>query len=190
MSGFWSVLISSCAVLLAGCSATGGLAPLPSGQSSIEPGALAIPAAPLETSLVATGSSTEVYAQLARGIMACWLGASGPLRQSYIYNADAQPAAAGGSAEIVLHERDTTLRDQRGIRAFRVQISPDPGGSLVAAASLKMDPRHARAMMKDIAVWAKGGSGCELGALFPPPAPPPVAAKPPKAKKNKVKPKR
>jgi hypothetical protein len=189
MGRIWSVLISSWVVFLAACSATGP-APFSSGPSSIEPGALATPVAPLETSLVASGSSIEVYAQLARGMMACWLGASGPLKQSHIYNADAQPAAAGGSAEIVLHERDATLRDQRGVRAFRVQISPDPAGALVAVASLKMGPRHASAMMRDVAVWAKGGSGCELGALFPPPAPPPAAAKPPKTKKTKVKPKR
>lgn len=187
MSRLWSILISPCLALLGACSSS-GLSPLSSAPSPIEPGALATPPSAPETSLVVPGTPTEVYTQLARGIMACWLGASGPLKQSHIYHADAQPAAVGGGeAEIVLQERDATLRDQRGVRAFRVQVTPDPGGSRVVAAILKMEAQRANAMMKDIAVWAKGGSGCELGALFPPP---PAAAKSSKAKKTKAQPKR
>lgn len=189
MSRLGSILIGPCVALLGACSSS-GLAPLSTGQSPVEPGSLATPPVAHETSLVVPGTPTEVYTQLARGIMACWLGASGPLKQSHIYHADAQPAAVGGGeAEIVLQERDTTLRDQRGVRAFRVQVTPDPGGSRVVAAALKMETQRANAMTKDIAVWAKGGSGCELGALFPPP-PPPAAAKPSKAKKTKVQTKR
>lgn len=183
MSRLRAFLIGSCTVLVGACSAS-GLGPFSPGQTPVEPGALAVPSAAPETSLVVPGAPTEVYTQVARGIMACWLGASGPLKQSHIFHADAQSAATGGGgAEIVLQERDTTLRDQRGVRAFRVQMSPVPGGSLVAAASLKMDPRRANAMMKDITVWAKGGSGCELGTRFPPPA----VAKPSMAKKAKAK---
>jgi hypothetical protein len=186
MRRFWLIAISPLVLLLGACSAS-GVAPLSSGQSSVEPGSLTVPPAAHQTSVVASGSPAEVYTQLARGIMGCWLGASGPLRQSHIFHADVQPpSVSGGAAEILLQERDTTLRDQKGVRAFRIQITSDPGGSLVAAAALKMDPQHASAMMKDIAVWAKGGSGCELAALFPPPAPPPVAAKP-SPKKAKAK---
>jgi hypothetical protein len=179
MRRFWLIAISPLVLLLGACSAS-GVAPLSSGQSSVEPGSLTVPPAAHQTSVVASGSPAEVYTQLARGIMGCWLGASGPLRQSHIFHADVQPpSVSGGAAEILLQERDTTLRDQKG-------VTSDPGGSLVAAAALKMDPQHASAMMKDIAVWAKGGSGCELAALFPPPAPPPVAAKP-SPKKAKAK---
>jgi hypothetical protein len=186
MRRFWLIAISPLVLLLGACSAS-GVAPLSSGQSSVEPGSLTVPPAAHQTSVVASGSPAEVYTQLARGIMGCWLGASGPLRQSHIFHADVQPpSVSGGAAEILLQERDTTLRDQKGVRAFRIQITSDPGGSLVAAAALKMDPQHASAMMKDIAVWAKGGSGCELAALIPPPAPPPVAAKP-SPKKAKAK---
>ncbi len=183
----WLVAISPWVILLGACSAT-GVAPLSPGQSSVEPGSLAAPPTAHQTSIVASGSPAEVYTQLARGIMACWLGVSGPLRQSHIFHADVQPpSVSGGAAEILLQERDATLRDQKGVRAFRIQISSDPGGSLVAAAALKMDSQHASAMMKDVAVWAKGGSGCELTALFPPPAPPPPVAAKPSPKKAKAK---
>lgn len=183
----WLIAISAWVVLLGACSAT-GVAPLSPVPGSVEPGSLAVPPTAHQTSVVASGSPAEVYTQLARGIMACWLGASGPLRQSHIFHADVQPpSVGGGAAEILLQERDTTLRDQKGVRAFRILISSDPGGSLVAAAALKMETQHATAMLKDVAVWAKGGSGCELAALFPPPPPPPVAAKP---SPKKAKPKR
>ncbi len=48
---------------------------------------------------------------------------TGPLLQSHIFHADAEPAAKGGEVEIVLHERDVTLRDQRGVRAYRVRVT-------------------------------------------------------------------
>jgi len=174
--------------VLGGCSSS-GLPVLPPAQGPLEPGALASHPQTLETSLIASGSPIDVYAQLARGILNCWLGADGPLKRSHIFHAEAESASAGGAAEIVLQERDTTLRDQRGVRVYRIQISSDPAGARVVATSLKMDLQRAKVMAKDVEAWAKGGSGCQLAVAFPPPVP----TDPPKAKapaKVKGKPKR
>ncbi len=162
--------------VLAGCAAP-GLSGSPA-PGSLEPGALAPHAGTLETAVMASGSPIDTYSQLARGILSCWFGAAGPLKGSHIFHAETESARAGGAAEIVLQERDTTLRDQRGVRAYRIQISSDVAGARVVATSLKMDLQRARAMAKDVEVWAKGGSGCQLAALFPPPPRP----DPPKAK--------
>jgi hypothetical protein len=166
---------------LAGCTSS-GLPVLPVSPVAPEPSSL--PTAE-EKSLVVPGSPTEIYAQLARGMNGCWFGATGPLRQSHIFHAEAEPLARGGEAEIVLQERDVTLRDQRGVRAYRVRIVGEPPGSRVTAIAHKMPSQLVPAMGKDVEVWAKGGSGCQLAALLPPP-PPPKAEKAPK-KKGKPK---
>jgi len=54
--------------------------------------------------------------------LACWFAASGPLKETHIFHADAAPPSRGGDVEIVLHERDTSLRDQRGARALRIAL--------------------------------------------------------------------
>jgi hypothetical protein len=72
------------------------------------------------------------------------------------------------------------------VRSYRIRILPDPAGARVVSASLKMETQHAKAMAKDVETWAKGGSGCALAALFPPPAEPKSDAAP----KVKKKPKR
>ncbi len=78
---------------------------------------------PLETAVIVSGSPTGVYALIARGALNCWFGADGPLKPTHVFEAEAQPPASGGAAEIVLYERDETLRDKRGTRALRVQIA-------------------------------------------------------------------
>lgn len=176
-----------CAVLI-GCTSS-GLPVLSPGQGPLEPGSLTPHPETLETSLIASGPPIDVYTRLARGILNCWFGADGPLKRSHIFHAETESAFTGGAAEIVLQQRDMALRDQRGVRAYRIQISNDPAGARVVATSLKMDLQHAKAMAKDVEVWAKGGSGCQLAVLIPPPRPP----DPPKAKapgKVKGKPKR
>jgi hypothetical protein len=183
-----SVLVGLGFAVLGGCTPS-GLPILPPAKGPLEPGALASHPETLETSLIASGSPIDIYAQLARGILNCWFGADGPLKRSHIFHAEAESATAGGAAEIVLQERDITLRDQRGVRAYRIQITNDAAGARVVATSLKMDLQRAKVMAKDVEVWAKGGSGCQLAVLFPPPLPP----DPPKAKapaKGKGKPQR
>ena len=113
--------------------------------------------APFETTTIAAGTPTEVYAQVAGGALRCWFGADGPLKASHVFHAEAAPPAQGGAAEIVLHERDASLRDQRGPRAFRVAFTGDPGGVRVAITTIKVAAPLGELMVRDVVVWASGG---------------------------------
>jgi hypothetical protein len=135
---------------------TGAIPPAPAGS------------APLETAVVVQGSPTEVYALVARGALACWFGADGALKASHVFQAEAAPPSRGGAAEIVLHERDVSLRDQRGPRAFQVSFANNAGGVRVGITTIRIQPPLAGLMVKDVEVWAGGGSGCQVRALNPP----------------------
>lgn len=107
------------------------------------------------------GSPTEVYMRIARGAMACWFGSSGPLKLNYVYHAEAQPAAKGGKSEIVIHERDRKSDNQKGLRAFRVQIKPSGESADVAVENLKLEGALATEMEADVRRWASGAIGCK-----------------------------
>lgn len=163
-----------CLVLMAivsGC-ASSSLPTLPPSETA----ASGKPQKPFDTAFIAPGTPTGVYTLVARGILGCWLGADGPLKATHVFQADAASPAQGGAAEIVLHERDVTLRDQRGVRAYRVSLTGEAAGVRVALAALKVEPQLAAVMAKDIEAWAKGGAGCQVRAILPPP-PGPVAGK-------------
>lgn len=169
------------AALAGGCSAKGvptlqSLLPPPTETSSV-----ATPAHPYETSVLASGSPTGVFTQVAQGVLGCWFGADGPFKTSHVYRAEAEPPAKGGQAEIVIHERDASVRDLRGPRAYRISFASEHGGVRVVAAALKLELKLAEAMAHDVEKWAKAGArggsaDCQVRALFPPP-PPPVVAK-------------
>jgi hypothetical protein len=89
-----------------------------------------------------------------------------------VFQAEAAPPAKGGAAEIVIHERDTSFRDQRGVRAYRISFSGEATGVRVGMTALKFETKLAQAMARDVENWAKGGAGCQLRALLPPPPPP------------------
>jgi hypothetical protein len=131
---------------------------------------------------MASGTSTGVFAHVARGALGCWLAADGPLKASHVYRAEAEPPSKGGAAEITIYERDVSLRDQRGPRAYRISFASEAGGVRINATALKFDPAKAQAMARDVETWAKGGSGCQLRALYPPP-PALVTTKPAKGSK-------
>jgi hypothetical protein len=167
----------------AGCSPV-NLPPAPSAATTLETGTVAVvpPAgAPIETATTAPGTPTEVYALVAGGALRCWFGADGPLKATHVFHAEAAPPSEGGVAEIVLHERDATMRDQRGARAFRVSFTASAGGVHVGITTIKVAAPLSELMTRDVAVWASGGSGCHAGALSPPPqaavAPTPKLAK-------------
>lgn len=109
------------------------------------------------------GPPTDVYARVARGAMACWFGTSGPLKANYIYHAEAQPAGQGGSAEIVIHERDRKSENPRGLRAFRVSITPDGESSFLIVENHKLAEPLAKSMEEDVRRWAAGAIGCSEG---------------------------
>ena len=109
------------------------------------------------------GAPTDVYARIARGAMACWFGSKGPLKANHIYHAEAQPASLGGSAEIVVHERDRSSENPRGLRAFRIVITPDGDDSFLVVENYKLARPLADSMEKDVRRWAAGGIGCAAG---------------------------
>lgn len=109
------------------------------------------------------GSPTEVYARVARGALSCWFGAAGPLKANYIYHAEAEPASKGGKSEIVIHERDRTSENPKGLRAFRVAIAPKDATANVAIENLTMPEPLANSMDEDVRRWAAGAIGCTKG---------------------------
>jgi hypothetical protein len=124
---------------------------------------------PFESAFIAEGNPTGLYALIARGALTCWLGAGGPLNGTHVFAAEAASPTQGGAAEIVLHERDRSLRDQRGPRALRIRFEAAGGGVRVGFTNLRLGGQLAESMARDVAIWAKGGAGC--AAQAPSPAP-------------------
>jgi hypothetical protein len=132
------------------------------------------------------GAPTDVYARIARGAMACWFGAKGPLKPNHIYHAEAQPASQGGSAEIVVHERDRNSENPRGLRAFRIVITPDGDNSFLVVENYKLVAPLAESMEKDVRRWAAGGIGCTAGDDGWEPKAPEIPAKKVPTKKGRA----
>ena len=132
------------------------------------------------------GAPTEVYARVARGVMACWFGTAGPLKTNYVYHAEAAPAGQGGKAEIVIHERDRTSENPRGLRVFRVAIAKDGEVTSLAVENFNLPEPMGKSMEADVRRWGAGAIGCSDGdGDWAPRAP-----EPPKAKKTKPPPKK
>ncbi len=154
-----SVVVACLLAVCAGGSAPSSAPTLTSGLAPIETGATGVAASGLltaETATIADGTPTEVYALVARGALGCWFAANGPLKATHIFHADAAPPAHGGGAEIVLHERDASVRDQRGARVFRVALAGAPGGTHVGITVIKVAPALAELMVRDVEVWGRG----------------------------------
>jgi hypothetical protein len=106
------------------------------------------------------GSSTEVYERVARGVLGCWFGASGPLKKDYIYHAEADPPGKGGKAEIVIHERDRTSDNPKGLRAYRIAITPEDDATTLVFENFKFPDATAKSMEEDTRRWGSGQFGC------------------------------
>jgi hypothetical protein len=141
---------------------------LPPPQPAPQAGHAETAQAPAEAVSIVPGTPTEIYALVARGAHRCWFGAEGPLKPTHVFHAEADSPASGGTAEMVLHERDETLRDKRGTRAFRVSFSSVPAGVRLAIAAPKMEQQLAQLMTREVAAWAKGGTDCEVRKQMPP----------------------
>lgn len=158
-----------------GACAPAGLPTLPAATAQIETssaGAMPGDMPPAETAIVASGSPTDAYAAVARRMLGCWFGGDGPLRPTHVFHADAKPPSQGGTAEIVIHERDPVQHEQRGVRAFRVSFETAAQGVRVGIAALKVPSPLAEAMVRDVEAWVRGGSGCQLRIVSPPPPAP------------------
>lgn len=122
---------------------------------------IALPEAPPPV----VGSATEVYERIGRGAMACWFGAHGFLKATHIYEASAEPEHKGGKAEILIRERDTAAESPRGIKAFRISITPSGSEETsVVAENLKLPEPTAAKMKKSVAAWSIGDQGCDPDA--------------------------
>jgi hypothetical protein len=106
------------------------------------------------------GASTEVYERIARGILACWFGTSGPLKIGYVYHADAEPAGKGGNAEIIIHERDRMSDNPKGVRAYRIAITPDGETTTLLFENYKLPEPMANSIEADARRWGAGAFGC------------------------------
>ena len=159
--------------LLACACASNGLPSLATSTAKIETSAAAgtadrVPDA-YEAATTVSGDATTLYTLVARGIHACWFGAGGPLSNTHVFRAEAQSPTKGGQAEIVIHERDVALADQRGPQALRITFENNGGVVRVATKVLKVPPGYGEAMTRDVEAWAKGAGGCQLRASFPQP---------------------
>jgi hypothetical protein len=187
-----ALLATAAAGLAGGCTAASmPKIPLlsPASESATEaapaPQTVPVPSGPTEVSLLEPGTPTGVFTQVAHGALVCWFGAGGPLKATHVYRAEADPPAKGGNAVIVIYERDSSVRDLRGPRSYRIDFVAEAASVRVTAAALKFEPKLAQAMAKDVETWAKGGAGCQLRALFLPPAPQVVAKASKSAGKSK-----
>lgn len=111
------------------------------------------------------GTPTEVYTRIARGVLTCWFGASGPLKAGYIYHADAEPASKGGRSEIKIMVRDMTAADPRALRAYRIQISPSDSATKVEAENVRLPEVLATRLETDIERWSRDEPGCGEGPV-------------------------
>jgi hypothetical protein len=156
---FMALSASLAALTLAGCA---GGSSLP--QLSL-PTASSIEAASEEKSVTTIdqpiGSATDLYARIASGAMSCWFDANGPLKKEYIFHATADAPSRGGKARIVIHRRDPTQPNPRGVRAYLVNIDPTGESSAtVKTHNLKMPAVLATTMNADVGRWSKGIQGC------------------------------
>jgi hypothetical protein len=111
------------------------------------------------------GTPTEVYTRVARGVLTCWFGASGPLKAAYIYHADAQPASRGGSSEIKILTRDSDADDPRALRAYRIAISPSESKTRVEVENVRVPEPLAARLKQDVERWAGDEAGCGEGPV-------------------------
>ncbi len=153
------------ATLAGGCSTDGGTTPLG------VPGVSSLPELPKLPDLPAlstfkiqgpvVGTPTEVYTRVARGVLTCWFGASGPLKGAYIYHAEADPPSKGGASVIDVHIKDLTVsKDPRALRAFRVAIGPGPDKTKLETENFKLPEDLATHLSSDVNRWAADEEGC------------------------------
>lgn len=172
---------------LLGCSADGPGPALgiPAGEPSA--GATAALQSLLTPKDVVVGTPTEVYTRIARGALTCWFGASGPLKSTYIYHADAEPASKGGQSEIKILTRDVDAEDPRALRAYRVVISPSQSKTKVEIENVRIPEPLANRLTQDVERWSRAQEGCGEAPLTAGWGAEPVAPAPAKKTKSKAK---
>jgi hypothetical protein len=152
----------------AGCSGSGtapalGL-PSPAGEAPSTSATATLQTILTPQDLV-VGTSTEVYTRIARGVLTCWFGAEGPLKASYIYHAEAEPASKGGNSEIKIMTRDVDADDPRALRAYRILIAPSESKTKVEVENVKLPEPLAARLKQDVERWSRDEPGCGEGPV-------------------------
>lgn len=106
------------------------------------------------------GTPTQIYTRIARGAVTCWFGAHGTLKTTHVYSAVAKPPSKGGQARILIHKKDDSLRDKRGMRAFAIDIIPEGETAKLEIQNAEMGEPRGTNMAKDAHRWAAGIEGC------------------------------
>ena len=162
-----------CGSMLGGCSGGAGLPDLGAVAASSQSAAKAVVSG---QDVSASGTPDAVYAVIAQKAMRCWFGPDGPLKSSHIFHADVSPPSDKGStADIVLHERDTTQPTPRGARAFRILLTANGDTAThVEISNSKLPDDLADALNSDVVDWMRGGDSCHAQRVRPPKAASPV----------------
>lgn len=183
------VLLLSALAALPGCAGGDGPSALTLPGADALPDLSAIKPTALVSGPLPVGPPTEIYTRVARGILTCWFGASGPLKPDYIYHADAAPPSKGGASVIDIRTRDKSASDPRSIRAWRVAILPAPEGATLQIENSKLPDAYAVRLESDVRRWAAAEEGCaEAPVTAGWSADPAPAAEPGKGAKPKVQP--
>lgn len=208
-TGTSAILFVLAALLIQGCSAsivpgetgaaTTGTAPpiLPPAQTAPPPpaaaedsGTMASIKAMLPKGEQIVGTPTELYTRIARGALTCWFGASGPLKSTYMYHAEAAPPSQGGRSEIIIRIKDKDAADPRSLRAYRVTIAAGETGSVLETENVKIPEPLATSLGADVRRWAADDEGCSAAPAsgdWSAGAKPPAAEKSPKTAKKSNK---
>ncbi|MGE0628041.1 MAG: hypothetical protein AB7O43_09485 [Hyphomicrobiaceae bacterium] len=112
-----------------------------------------------------SASSAEIYSRIAKGAMLCWFGAGGRLRDAYVFQASTTPAADGGGAEIVVHERAVNQPKPWGYRAYRIVLNETSGvtggaNTRIEIENLRMPDAMAQQMRHEVFRWASQNYSC------------------------------
>ncbi|MEL7047695.1 MAG: hypothetical protein AAFO75_01830 [Pseudomonadota bacterium] len=154
------LLAGACCFVLAGC-----------GASLTETANLATSALPLPTLAVPTvfggpvGDASEVYARVARGVLTCWLGPNGPLKETHLFHAVSEPARNGGLSQIALYQRAKPNSRKRGAKAAIIRIEPYGSSANVSFENLRLSEIQADQFDSDIYNWAAANEGCEPAGI-------------------------
>ncbi|MEO1544048.1 MAG: hypothetical protein AAFR75_08530 [Pseudomonadota bacterium] len=141
----------------AGCAAT--LDP-----SSLTTGALQLPKLPMAIPQgfgSPVGSATDVYARVARGVLTCWLGPNGELKNTHLFHAVSQPERMGGLSQIAIYQRQKAKSRKRGAKAATITIEPFGGSANVSFENLRLDDKLADRFNANVHSWAAANEGCE-----------------------------
>lgn len=111
------------------------------------------------------GSPLEVYSRVARGILTCWLGAHGPLKDTHIFDAESEPERKGGVSRISVHEQGKQRENALGRRVVLVTISPLMGSASVDIQNFRLPKPQEEAFNIDVRRWAAGDEGCLAGGV-------------------------